>query len=135
MSLTNYVIADSGEDELVFSKNSDFAVNAEILKEEKNEEFIYKRGIEVGHIFKLGSKYSDALKAKITNQDNNNISIIMGCYGIGVSRMVASIEQCNDEKGIIWPKAIAPYDVAIVPVGYNKMRRLKTLLIQFIKSL
>ena len=65
-----HVIADSGEDELVFSKNSDFAVNAEILKEEKNEEFIYKRGIEVGHIFKLGSKYSDALKAKITNQDN-----------------------------------------------------------------
>ena len=80
-----HVIADSGEDELVFSKNSDFAVNAEILKEEKNEEFIYKRGIEVGHIFKLGSKYSDALKAKITNQDNNNISIIMGCYGIGLS--------------------------------------------------
>ena len=121
-----HVIADSGEDELVFSKNSDFAVNAEILKEEKNEEFIYKRGIEVGHIFKLGSKYSDALKAKITNQDNNNISIIMGCYGIGVSRMVAaSIEQCNDERGIIWPKAIAPYDVAIVPVGYNKNEKIK----------
>ena len=121
-----HVIADSGEDELVFSKNSDFAVNAEILKEEKNEEFIYKRGIEVGHIFKLGSKYSDALKAKITNQDNNNISIIMGCYGIGVSRMVAaSIEQCNDERGIIWPKASAPYDVAIVPVGYNKNEKIK----------
>ena len=122
-----HVIADSGEDELVFSKNSDFAVNAEILKEEKNEEFIYKRGIEVGHIFKLGSKYSDALKAKITNQDNNNISIIMGCYGIGVSRMVAaSIEQCNDERGIIWPKAIAPYNVAIVPVGYNKNEKIKS---------
>ena len=131
-----HVIADSGEDELVFSKNSDFAVNAEILKEEKNEEFIYKRGIEVGHIFKLGSKYSDALKAKITNQDNNNISIIMGCYGIGVSRMVAaSIEQCNDEKGIIWPKAIAPYEVAIVPVGYNKNEKIKNFADSIYKKL
>ena len=131
-----HVIADSGEDELVFSKNSDFAVNAEILKEEKNEEFIYKRGIEVGHIFKLGSKYSDALKAKITNQDNNNISIIMGCYGIGVSRMVAaSIEQCNDERGIIWPKAIAPYDVAIVPVGYNKNEKIKSFADSMYKKL
>ena len=131
-----HVIADSGEDELVFSKNSDFAVNAEILKEEKNEEFIYKRGIEVGHIFKLGSKYSDALKAKITNQDNNNISIIMGCYGIGVSRMVAaSIEQCNDERGIIWPKAIAPYDVAIVPVGYNKNEKIKNFADSIYKKL
>ena len=131
-----HVIADSGEDELVFSKNSDFAVNAEILKEEKNEEFIYKRGIEVGHIFKLGNKYSDALKAKITNQDNNNISIIMGCYGIGVSRMVAaSIEQCNDERGIIWPKAIAPYDVAIVPVGYNKNEKIKNFADSIYKKL
>ena len=131
-----HVIADSGEDELVFSKNSDFAVNAEILKEEKNEEFIYKRGIEVGHIFKLGSKYSDALKAKITNQDNNNISIIMGCYGIGVSRMVAaSIEQCNDERGIIWPKAIAPYDVAIVPIGYNKNEKIKSFADSIYKKL
>ena len=131
-----HVIADSGEDELVFSKNSDFAVNAEILKEEKNEEFIYKRGIEVGHIFKLGSKYSNALKAKITNQDNNNISIIMGCYGIGVSRMVAaSIEQCNDERGIIWPKAIAPYDVAIVPVGYNKNEKIKSFADSIYKKL
>ncbi|MEC8421516.1 MAG: proline--tRNA ligase [Pseudomonadota bacterium] len=131
-----HVIADSGEDELVFSKNSDFAVNAEILKEEKNEEFIYKRGIEVGHIFKLGNKYSDALKAKITDQDNNNISIIMGCYGIGVSRMVAaSIEQCNDERGIIWPKAIAPYDVAIVPVGYNKNEKIKSFADSIYKKL
>ena len=131
-----HVIADSGEDELVFSKNSDFAVNAEILKEEKNEEFIYKRGIEVGHIFKLGNKYSDALKAKITNQDNNNISIIMGCYGIGVSRMVAaSIEQCNDERGIIWPKAIAPYDVAIVPIGYNKNEKIKSFADSIYKKL
>ncbi len=131
-----HVIADSGEDELVFSKNSDFAVNAEILKEEKNEEFIYKRGIEVGHIFKLGSKYSDALKAKITNQDNNNISIIMGCYGIGVSRMVAaSIEQCNDERGIIWPKAIAPYDIAIVPIGYNKNEKIKSFADSIYKKL
>ena len=131
-----HVIEDSGEDELVLSKNSHFAVHAEILKEEKNEEFIYKRGIEVGHIFKLGSKYSDALKAKITNQDNNNISIIMGCYGIGVSRMVAaSIEQCNDERGIIWPKAIAPYDVAIVPVGYNKNEKIKSFADSIYKKL
>ena len=131
-----HVIADSGEDELVFSKNSDFAVNAEIFNEEKNEEYIYKRGIEVGHIFKLGIKYSDALKANITNQDNNNVAIIMGCYGIGVSRMVAaSIEQCNDERGIIWPKAIAPYNIAIVPVGYNKNEKIKNFADSIYKKL
>tara|TARA_Y100000816_G_C26087228_1_gene573915 strand:- start:291 stop:1526 length:1236 start_codon:yes stop_codon:yes gene_type:complete len=131
-----HVIADSGEDELVFSKNSDFAVNAEIFNEEKNEEYIFKRGIEVGHIFKLGSKYSDALKANITNQDNNNVAIIMGCYGIGVSRMVAaSIEQCNDERGIIWPKAIAPYNIAIVPVGYNKNEKIKNFADSIYKKL
>ncbi|QSZ27182.1 proline--tRNA ligase [Aceticella autotrophica] len=79
-----------------------------------------KRGIEVGHIFKLGTKYSDALGANFIDEDGNERPIIMGCYGIGVNRTIAAvIEQNHDEKGIIWPMSIAPYHVEIVPVNVS----------------
>jgi prolyl-tRNA synthetase len=72
------------------------------------------RGIEVGHIFKLGTKYSDAMELKVLDREQKQRSVIMGCYGIGVSRtMAASVEQNHDENGIIWPSAIAPYHVLI----------------------
>jgi prolyl-tRNA synthetase len=72
------------------------------------------RGIEVGHIFKLGTKYSDAMELKVLDREQKLRSVIMGCYGIGVSRtMAASVEQNHDENGIIWPSAIAPYHVLI----------------------
>ncbi|MGI1691975.1 proline--tRNA ligase [Thermoanaerobacter uzonensis] len=78
------------------------------------------RGIEVGHIFKLGTKYSDALGAKYVDEDGNEKPIIMGCYGIGINRTVAAIiEQHHDEKGIIWPMSVAPYHVIIVPVNVS----------------
>ncbi|MGR8980291.1 MAG: proline--tRNA ligase [Gammaproteobacteria bacterium] len=86
------------------------------------------RGIEVGHIFQLGTKYSGAMKASITNEDGKNQALIMGCYGIGISRVVAAaIEQNHDEKGIIWPASLAPFQVALCPMNMHKSVRLKEL--------
>ncbi|WP_122899373.1 proline--tRNA ligase [Acinetobacter sp. B51(2017)] len=83
-----------------------------------------KRGIEVGHIFQLGQKYSEALGCKVLGEDGKPFVVTMGCYGIGVTRVVASaIEQNYDEKGIIWPTAIAPFEVAIVPMNAHKSPR------------
>lgn len=83
-----------------------------------------KRGIEVGHIFQLGQKYSEALGCKVLGKDGKPAVVTMGCYGIGVTRAVASaIEQNYDEKGIIWPEAIAPFEVAIVPMNAHKSPR------------
>ncbi|MFZ7305458.1 proline--tRNA ligase [Avibacterium avium] len=83
---------------------------------------LIKRGIEVGHIFQLGTKYSEAMKATVQGEDGRPQTMIMGCYGIGVSRVVAAaIEQSHDERGIIWPTdAIAPFTVAIVPMNMHK---------------
>lgn len=83
-----------------------------------------KRGIEVGHIFQLGQKYSEALNCKVLGEDGKPFVVTMGCYGIGVTRVVAAaIEQNYDDKGIIWPQAIAPFEVAIVPMNQAKSPR------------
>ncbi|TNC87552.1 MAG: proline--tRNA ligase [Thalassolituus sp.] len=80
-----------------------------------------KRGIEVGHIFQLGTKYSEALKATVLDENGKDRVMTMGCYGIGVSRVVAAaIEQNNDDNGIIWPDAIAPFQIGIVPMHMHK---------------
>ena len=80
-----------------------------------------KRGIEVGHIFQLGTKYSQAMDATILDENGKKQTMIMGCYGIGVSRIVASaVEQNYDDNGIIWPNAIAPFQVALVPINISK---------------
>ncbi|OTG77292.1 proline--tRNA ligase [Acinetobacter sp. ANC 5054] len=85
---------------------------------------LIKRGIEVGHIFQLGQKYSEALGCKVLGEDGKPLVVTMGCYGIGVTRVVASaIEQNFDDKGIIWPSAIAPFEVAIVPMNAHKSPR------------
>lgn len=82
---------------------------------------LIKRGIEVGHIFQLGTKYSEAMNATVLDENGKAASLIMGCYGIGVTRIVASaIEQNHDEAGIIWPNAIAPFEVALVPMNAHK---------------
>ncbi|WP_313653183.1 proline--tRNA ligase [Pantoea sp.] len=87
-----------------------------------------KRGIEVGHIFQLGTKYSDALKASVQGEDGRNQVMSMGCYGIGITRVVAAaIEQNHDERGIIWPDALAPFEVAILPMNMQKSFRVKEL--------
>jgi len=130
-----HVIAENGEDELIFSDSSDYAINAELFAEPPKEgddcpdgsgKIKIKRGIEVGHIFKLGVNYSDSMNATISNKDNENVKMIMGCYGIGVSRIAAAaIEQSNDEKGIIWPESIAPYKLTIISIGYSKNDKIK----------
>ena len=83
-----------------------------------------KRGIEVGHIFQLGTKYSEAMEARVLDDNGKNVTMTMGCYGIGVTRIVAAaIEQNHDERGIIWPMAIAPFELAIVPLNMQKSER------------
>ncbi len=82
------------------------------------------RGIEVGHIFQLGEKYSQAMQATVLDDAGNSTVLTMGCYGIGVSRVVAAaIEQNHDKNGIIWPQAIAPFSVALLPMNMHKSQR------------
>ena len=136
-----HVLAESGEDLLAFSDKSEYAINAELLTElqEGQDPFSLegrpspdgkgilklKRGIEVGHIFKLGKKYSEVLNLRIPGEDHD-IYPEMGCYGIGASRIVAAaIEQNYDEKGIVWPSALAPYQVALVEVNTKDKKEIK----------
>jgi prolyl-tRNA synthetase len=94
------------------------------------------RGIEVGHIFQLGTKYSESMNASVINEDGKNQIMIMGCYGIGISRVVAAaIEQSHDERGIIWPKDIAPFQVAICPMNMHKSDRLQEVVEQMYSDL
>ena len=136
-----HVLADSGEDLLAFSDSSDYAINAELLVELQDEQdpkslegkaspdgrgnLLLKKGIEVGHIFKLGRKYSESLKLRVQG-DDGDIYPEMGCYGIGASRIIAaSIEQNHDDKGIIWPKSLCPYEVVIVEANPKKKENIK----------
>jgi prolyl-tRNA synthetase len=80
-----------------------------------------KRGIEVGHIFQLGTKYSEAMRAEVLDQQGKSVPMSMGCYGIGITRIVAAaIEQNNDDRGIIWPESMAPFSVVLIPLGMDK---------------
>ncbi len=88
----------------------------------------FARGIEVGHIFQLGNKYSKAMSATVLNEQGKAIPLMMGCYGIGVSRIVAAaIEQGHDERGMIWPQAMAPFQIAIVPLNLFKATQVKLI--------
>lgn len=91
-----------------------------------NGEIMLKRGIEVGHIFQLGNSYSQKMNATVLDNNGKSQPLEMGCYGIGVSRVVAAaIEQNNDKYGIIWPAAIAPFQVAIIPMNMHKSEKVK----------
>jgi prolyl-tRNA synthetase len=122
-----HVLADSGEDELVYSEETDFAANSEVAKDHPDRDKLKTcRGIEVGHIFQLGTKYSEAMKAEFIDELGKSKPLLMGCYGIGVSRIVAAaIEQGHDEKGIIFPSSIAPFEVILTPIGYDKSQEVK----------
>ncbi len=88
--------------------------------------FTFKRGIETGHVFKLGTKYSAAMNATFLDENQKSQPMIMGCYGIGISRVVAAaIEQSHDENGIIWPTPLAPFDVALVAIDYDSNPEVK----------
>ena len=130
-----HVLAENGEDTIAISNASEFAINTELLLSEGedistlegkpspdgNGVIEIKKGIEVGHIFQLGKIYTELMKVNVLNQEGKAVDLFMGCYGIGVSRLVAAaIEQNNDDKGILWPESIAPYEVNIVAIGYTK---------------
>ncbi|MEC7833002.1 MAG: proline--tRNA ligase [Pseudomonadota bacterium] len=130
-----HVIADTGEDDLLLDKSSQ-GMNFEIAKTKYGENDLQKiikendlkhvKGIEVGHIFKLGDKYSSKMKAEITTKESKKINLLMGCYGIGVSRIVAAaIEQNNDDKGIIWPSSISPFDIALIEIDGHKDKSIR----------
>ncbi len=86
------------------------------------------RGIEVGHIFKLGRKYSEAMKATVLDESGQSVTMLMGCYGIGVTRIVAAaIEQNHDDRGIIWPDPLAPYHVVLIPLNLQKSDRVRAV--------
>ena len=90
-------------------------------------EIHFARGIEVGHVFKLGTKYSKAMKSIYLDRNGREQTMVMGCYGIGIGRTVAAaIEQNHDAEGIIWPLPIAPYQVIITPVNVNDQNLSKT---------
>ena len=123
-----HILADSGEDLIAVSDSSDFAANVEVLNYDKDPSDLegkkspdgkgklkIKRGIEVGHIFQLGQKYSQAMNVRVKDMNGNSIYPFMGCYGIGVSRIVAAaIEQNHDDRGIQWPDKITPFGVNII---------------------
>lgn len=129
------MIAKSGEDKIIICKKCGYAVNVEVLglnKDSKNHQKIkcpkcksphieFKRGIEVGNIFKLGTKYSIPQKLFYKNKDNKEKPVIMGSYGIGLERLLASvIEASHDKDGIIWPTSIAPYQVYLISIDQDK---------------
>ena len=134
-----HVLAENGEDTIAISDSSDFAINTELLLEEGEDieslqgkpspdgEGIIeiKKGIEVGHIFQLGKVYTDAMKANVLDNEGKAQNLYMGCYGIGVSRLVAAaIEQNNDDKGIIWPEAMTPFEINIIAIGFDKDKKI-----------
>ncbi len=130
-----HVLAESGEDAIVYSTTGDYAANVEVFEDgvkagdpspDGNGVLDIARGIEVGHIFQLGDKYAKAMGASVLDEDGKSTTLIMGCYGIGVSRLVAAtIEQNHDKNGIIWPEAIAPFSVALLPMNMHKSQRLR----------
>lgn len=97
---------------------------------------VIKRGIEVGHIFQLGETYSQALKAGVLNEAGKHQIMTMGCYGVGVSRIIAAaIEQNHDDNGIIWPDAIAPFQIALIPMNMHKSVRIEEATVQLYNQL
>ena len=145
-----HVLAENGEDTIAVSDTSEFAINTELLL--KDGEDIkslegkpspdgkgiiqIKKGIEVGHIFKLGKLYAESMKANVLNSDGKAQVLCMGCYGIGVSRLVAaSIEQNYDEKGIVWPHSIAPFDINIISIGHDKNKDIEKASMKLYKDL
>ena len=123
-----HVLADVGEDELIECGSCDGVSNAELWRGPEAPESAEgecprcssrdgqtSRGIEVGHIFKLGSKYTESMRAKLQSGTGGSTAPVMGCYGIGLSRTMASIvEQRHDDKGMIWPRAVAPFDLYLI---------------------
>jgi prolyl-tRNA synthetase len=145
-----HVLAENGEDTIAVSDSSEFAINSELLLNEGEDinslqgkpspdgkgVIEIKKGIEIGHIFQLGKIYADAMKANVLDNEGKSQTLYMGCYGIGISRLVAAaIEQNHDEKGILWPEAIAPYEVNIIAIGFDKDQKIAKAATNFYNEL
>ncbi len=145
-----HVLAETGEDTIAISSESEFAINTELLLKEGEDisslegkpspdgkgTIQIKKGIEVGHIFQLGKVYAEDMKANVLNNEGKASTLHMGCYGVGVSRLVAAaIEQNNDDKGIIWPHSISPFDINIIAIGYEKDKQIAEASIKLYKDL
>ncbi len=124
------VIAEAGEDEIIYCPNGDFSANIEVspVKEGKQCDLGHgplqkAKAIEVGNIFPLKTKFSETFGLTYKDKDGKEIPIVMGCYGIGISRLMGTIaEVYNDEKGIIWPENVAPYDTHLIGIMNNESR-------------
>lgn len=118
------VLTEAGEDKLKICEKCELGWNAEmeIAKCEKcGGELIEKKGAEVGNIFDLGTKYSEAFDLNFVNEKNESQKVLMGCYGIGVSRLVATIAEIwHDEAGLIWPESVAPFAIHLISLGENE---------------
>lgn len=123
-------ITPVGEDTIYYNKDKSIVLNEEVLNDEvledlgvKREELESARAAEVGNIFTLGEKFSKPLGLEYTDKDGKRKPVFMGCYGIGVSRVMGVIvEQCADEKGLVWPENIAPYKYYLVPIGEKALK-------------
>lgn len=128
-------LSDVGEDTIFVDEGKKIAINEEIMTDEnleklglKREDLVEKRGVEVGNTFHLESKYTDALDVYYTDADGNKQSIIMGCYGIGVSRLMGVVaEHFSDDNGLVWPAQIAPFQVYLVAIGEDGTAEADTL--------
>ena len=135
-----HVLAENGEDTLAVSDTSNYAVNAELLLEDDQDSkslvgqkspdgnglLEITKGIEVGHIFQLGKLYSENMNATVLDDSGAAKNMHMGCYGIGISRIVAAaIEQNFDDKGIIWPKSISPFNLNIITIGADNDKNIE----------
>jgi prolyl-tRNA synthetase len=118
-------VTDAGEDTIYVDEKKRLAINQEVYNDEvikdlglKKDDLVEKKAIEVGNIFSLGTKFSDALELNFTDEDGKVKPVIMGCYGIGPSRLLGTIvELMNDERGIMWPESVAPAQVHLVRLG------------------
>lgn len=119
------VMSEVGEDTITYCMSCSYAANQEHSGLESGDKcpvcggtIEEAKGIEVGNIFKLGTKYSESMNAKVINKDGEQVPVIMGCYGIGISRtLMASVEQHSTDEGIVWPEEIAPFQVHIIPIN------------------
>ena len=136
MSHEFQVIADAGEDVIAYSDTSDYAANIEVKdlanvaegdpSPDGKGHLKFARGIEVGHIFQLGDLYCKSLNMNVLSEEGKAMHPLMGCYGIGISRVVAAaIEQNHDDNGIVWPEPMAPFTVAIIPIQMHKSYRVR----------
>lgn len=126
------VIADVGEDRILMCNKCEYRANIEVADSKEVQEddtcmtchkgkLQIKHAIEIGHVFKLGTCYSEWMKANFMDKDGKQKPLVMGCYGIGISRLIAGIvEASHDDKGIIWPKSVAPFQVEIVTLGKDE---------------